>query len=413
MTDRLQRRVILLGSTGSIGTNVLKVVEHLSESGQADLEIIGLVAGAKARTLGAQARRFDVEHVALADARLAGDLGTLPHIYTGPDAATELVEAVAREGDLVVAAMVGSAGIPATLAAIRRGCDVALANKETLVAAGELVMPEVKRNGVHLLPIDSEHSALFQSLLAARDPQEVARVVLTASGGPFRTWSAEAISRATVQQALEHPTWEMGPKVTVDSASMMNKAMEVIEAHWMFDLPGEKIDVIVHPQSIIHGFVEFVDGSVVAQMGPPDMRTPIQYALTWPRRLGGCSDTMSWTQLREMTFEPVDRPRFPAVQLAYDVIEAAGTAGAVFNGANEAAVAAFLDGRAAFGDIVPWVREALAELGTGPVRGLEDVLAADEASRRHVAARIEGTISESAPGADADASAAYQSNRSS
>ncbi len=216
--------------------------------------------------------------------------------------------------------------------------------------------------------------------------------MITASGGPFRTWSAEAIREATVEQALNHPTWDMGRKVTIDSASMMNKALEILEAHWLFDLPGDQIDAIVHPQSVVHGFAEFVDGSVLAQMGPPDMRTPIQIAITWPDRFAGCSTRLDWTTLRKLDFEPVDCVRFPAVQMAYDVLRAGGTAGAAFNAANEVAVEAFLDRRIQFGQIAETVAETLQQSDIQPVTSLDDVLDADRASRELASRLLENSL---------------------
>lgn len=382
------RRLILLGSSGSIGTNTLSVIEHLRRIGSVDFDVVGLAVGSNVRLAGEQARAFDVSHVAVADASQAGALTGIQHVYAGEDAAVQLINALARPGDLVVGAMVGSAGVPATLAAIEKGCDIALANKETLVAAGSLVMPKVRKKGVTLLPIDSEHSAIFQCLLAGRSLDEVKRLVITASGGPFRTWSKKDIENATPDQALDHPTWNMGKKVTIDSASLMNKALEIIEAHWLFDLAASKINTIIHPQSIIHSFVEFVDGSVISQLGPPDMQTPIQYALTWPDRACGCSEAMDWEKLRQMDFEPVDHEKFGALKLAYRVIEAGGTAGAVFNAANEEAVRAFLDLKISFGRITRLVKEALDAIETRPVTSLNDVMSADQAARDFVHQRV-------------------------
>ena len=386
--ERKSRRLIVLGSTGSIGTNALTVVEHLRRRELFEFDVIGLAAGSNIELLREQALRFGVGHVAIADAAQAEALKGISHVHAGPEAARQLVEAAAQPGDLVLGAMVGAAGIPATLAAIDRGCDIALANKETLVAAGALVMPRVRERGVHLLPIDSEHSAVFQCLLAGRSIDEVKRLVITASGGPFRTWEKEKLYDATVEEALNHPTWNMGPKVTVDSAALVNKALEVIEAHWLFDLPASRIEVIVHPQSIVHSFVEFVDGSVIAQLGPPDMKTPIQYALTWPQRAPGCSATMDWESLSRMDFERVDHDRFPALRLAYRVIEAGGSAGAIFNGANEAAVAAFFERRIPFGRITELVQDALGAIDVTPLHTMQDVLAADRASREFVKRRL-------------------------
>lgn len=392
MTDAsapLSRRLIVLGSTGSIGVNTLAVVEHLRSVGFAEYEVVGLAAGNNAELLAAQAARFGVRHIAVASENAAASLKSIPHLYVGHDAALELVQDIARPGDLIVGAMVGSAGVPATLAAIERGCDIALANKETLVAAGALVMPLVRKKGVNLLPVDSEHSAIFQCLenvlASGRCVQdEVARIIITASGGPFRTWDRERIENATVEQALNHPTWTMGRKVTIDSASLMNKALEVIEAHWLFDMPASKIDAIVHPQSIIHSFVEFIDGSILSQLGAPDMRTPIQYALTWPRRAVGKGNFLNWAALAKMDFEPVDHERFGALKLAYRVIETGGTAGAIFNAANEAAVEAFLAKQIPFGRITSLVGDTLHRLDATPVRTLDDVFEADREARRLV-----------------------------
>jgi len=384
MSSTPARRLILLGSTGSIGTNTLAVVDHLHEHGLGRFDVVGLATGGRSSEVADQARRYGVEHVAVASAADLGPLAGVAHLHTGPDAALQLVEAVARPGDIVLGAMVGSAGLPATLAAISRGCDIALANKETLVAAGELVMPLVRARGVHLLPVDSEHSAIFQCLQAGRDQDEVERLVLTASGGPFRTWPAQRLFDASVEDALDHPTWNMGPKVTIDSASLMNKALEVIEAHWLFDMPADRIHVVIHPQSVIHSFVEFVDGSVVAQLSPPDMKSPIQYALTWPRRSTGCCRRMDWTQAASLDFEPVDRGRFPALDLAYRAIEAGGTAGAIFNAANEAAVEAFMARRIPFGRIPQLVEAAMDAIEPAPVTDLDQIHRADVEARRVV-----------------------------
>ncbi len=386
MTQAETRRLIILGSTGSIGTNALQVIDHLNRQGRR-YGIVGLATGTNARKLAEQARRFGVRHVAVANGG-AEECSGCEKVYTGADAALRLVEAVARPGDLVLGAMVGSAGLPATLAAIERGCDIALANKETLVAAGAIVMPLVQSRGVHLLPVDSEHSAIFQCLSAGRSIEEVKRLVLTASGGPFRTWPKERLYHAGVEETLDHPTWSMGPKITVDSASLMNKALEVIEAHWLFGIGPERIDVVIHPQSVIHSFVEFTDGSVVAQLSPPDMRGPIQYALTWPQRMPGCAPTMDWAKAARLELEPVDHERFGALRLAWRVIEAGGNAGAVFNAANEAAVAAFLERRIPFGMITELVEQALSAIAPAPIETLEDVRRADLAARALVNERV-------------------------
>lgn len=382
-TSTGRKRLILLGSTGSIGTNTLRVVESLGDDA---FEIVGLSAGRNGDLLIEQAKRWNVRHIAAACEDAADAVrAALPDatVYCGEDAARELVEAV--DAEVLVSAIVGAAGLPATLAGIERGMDIALANKETLVAAGELVVPLVAERGVHLLPVDSEHSAIFQCLQGS-DPnhRDVKRIVLTASGGPFRTKSAEEIAGATVEQALAHPTWNMGPKISIDSATMMNKALEIIEAHWLFGLTGDQIGVIIHPQSIAHSFVEFVDGSVLAQLGPPDMKTPIQYALTWPDRAPGCNDTLDWTTLSTLIFEQPDPARFPALALAYRAIELGGTAGAILNAANEAAVAAFLERRIGFGRIVQLAGEALDAIAVESIDDLETVLKADAAARSFV-----------------------------
>jgi 1-deoxy-D-xylulose-5-phosphate reductoisomerase len=385
MNDRARcRRVIVLGSTGSIGTNSLDVIAHLRATGWT-IELAGLAAGCNAGVLAEQARAHGVRHIAIADdsarAGLATALDTGTMLHSGEDGAEAMIRAIAQPGDIVIGAMVGSAGIPATVAAIERGCTIALANKETLVAAGALVMPLAKAHDVTILPVDSEHSAIFQCLHGGRGSEEIERLVLTASGGPFRTWSAERTSSATVAEALNHPTWTMGKKVTIDSATLMNKALEIIEAHWLFGVPSSKVEVLVHPASLVHSFVEFIDGSVLAQISPPDMRLPIQYALTWPDRTDGRADRVDWATFRDLSFEPVDEQRFGALQLARDVIDAGGTAGAIMNAANEIAVAAFLAGELSFDGITRLVGETLRGISSTPVRTMSDVMNADRAAR--------------------------------
>lgn len=383
------RRLVVLGSTGSIGENTLRVVEHLNQQ-QVDkpIEVIGLAAGRNGSRLVEQAQQWKPRFISLADDTQAEALRqALPGVtvLTGERAAYDMVEAA--EPTDVAAAVVGAAGLKATLAAIEKGARIHLANKETLVAAGELVMPHLRKYQAELLPVDSEHSAIFQCI-TEHPTSEIKRLVLTASGGPFRTWEAERIRQAGVAEALAHPTWKMGRKITIDSASMTNKALEVIEAHWLFNLPGEQIDVIVHPQSVIHSFVEFADNSVLAQLGPPDMKTPIQYAMTYPKRAAGCSQAMDWRSLNELTFEQADFDKFPALKLAYEVIEAGGTAGAVFNAANEEAVDAFLNEKIAFGQISEFTRDALSGVDQQPIQHLSDVLEADAAARRYVRQRL-------------------------
>ena len=375
------RRLIILGSTGSIGTATLEVVAHLAQQDEGPrYTVAGLAAGSNATLLAQQAEQFGVHDVALADARSTSALPSSLRIITGPDAALELIDRVAQPGDMVMASMVGVAGLAPVLAAIERGCDIALANKETLVAAGSVVQEAVARKGVKLLPVDSEHSAVFQCLRAGT-LREVDRLVLTASGGPFRTWSPERTANATLAEALRHPTWQMGRKVTIDSASLMNKGLEVIEAHWLFDLPSDRIDAIVHPQSIVHSFVEFRDGSTIAQLSPPSMKHPIQYALTWPARLTGCCPTIAWDAIRSLEFEPVDHARFPAIKLAKRVIDTGGSSGAIFNAANEVAVEAFIAGSLRFGDIAAVVTDSLDRLHARAVHTLAEVLTADRDAR--------------------------------
>lgn len=368
--------------------STLAVIEHLQQETSRRFEVVGLASGSNSRALGDQADRWNVSSLAIAHPSESASLARAGRrVFEGAGAAVELVEAVARKGDMIVAAMVGSAGLPAVLAGIRRGCDIALANKETLVAAGALVLPLVREQGVNLLPIDSEHSAVFQCLAGSRRPEEIARIVLTASGGPFRTWSRERLERATLDEALNHPTWNMGAKVTIDSATLMNKALEIIEAHWLFGLEAGRIDAIIHPQSIVHSFVEFCDGSVLAQMSPPDMRGPIQLALTWPDRCDGCAPALDWTALRDLRFEPIDHARFPAIGMAWRAVSAGGTAGAILNAANEVAVAAFLNHEISFGRITDVVGEVIESLAPQPVRSLDEILAAD-AEAREVARRL-------------------------
>ena len=380
------QRLIVLGSTGSIGVSTLEVVSHFASMKSADnaprFEIVGLAAGKNAAELAKQARQFGVKNLAILDAHAVSQLAGFDKVHSGPDAALKLVQDIARPGDIVVAAMVGFAGLAPTLAAIEMGCTIALANKETLVAAGALMTAAAKRAGVTLLPVDSEHSGLAQCLRSGAQ-NEITRVVLTASGGPFRTWSREHTFNATVEQALNHPTWKMGPKVTIDSATLMNKALEVIEAHWLFDLGADRIDAIVHPQSIVHAMIEYADGSVIAQLSPPDMKLPIQAALCWPNRFPGVAKKLDWNTLKTLDFQPIDHERFPAIALAKHVIEHGGSAGATLNAANEIAVEAFMNQQIRFGDIARIVKDTLHALPTHAITTLNDVEAADHNARRH------------------------------
>jgi 1-deoxy-D-xylulose-5-phosphate reductoisomerase len=331
-------------------------------------------------------RRFRPELVAVAEPAgaeaLRAQLGSAEvEIAVG---AAGLEAVAVHEADLVVAGLVGAVGLPPTLAAIRAGRDIALANKEVLVMAGALVLREVRANGVALLPVDSEHSAIFQAL--AGEPRENAkRLILTASGGPFRTWSADRIARASVDEALNHPNWNMGPKITIDSATLMNKGLEVIEARWLFDMPPECVDVVVHPQSIVHSLVEFADSSVLAQLGLPDMRVPIAVALAWPQRLPLDLPRLDLSAIGQLDFEQPDRKRFPCLDLAYAALEADEVASAVLNAANEVSVAAFLAGEIAFGQIAAANAATLdahiARAGGASLRDLEDAMQADAWAR--------------------------------
>ena len=387
--EHKKQRLAVLGSTGSIGTQTLDVVRAYPELFGVEM----LAANTNWELLVRQAVEFEPDCVVIADdafyAPLSAALAHLPiKVYAGPDAAAASV--VSSGVDTVVAAMVGFAGLAPTLAAIRAGKKIALANKETLVVAGELVMSEAKRCNAPIIPVDSEHSAIFQCLVGEA-ASSVKRLVLTASGGAFRDVPQAELCHMTAADALKHPCWEMGRKITVDCATMMNKGFEVIEARWLFDLPGERIDVAVHPQSAVHSFVEFADGAFKAQMGVPDMRLPIQYALTFPYRLpvkGGAAFEPSLCGA--LTFEAPDMGKYPCLGLAYDVLRGDyGKGGAcVMNAANEVAVAEFLEGRIRFTDIYRVIRQALDTMPQSAPRTLEDYVALDALARERVRADI-------------------------
>jgi 1-deoxy-D-xylulose-5-phosphate reductoisomerase len=376
------RRVVVLGSTGSIGTNTLDVVAHAAGRH----EIIGLSAHGNWQTLFAQARVIRPRWVALTDpeAARAADRTQLPpgtELLIGPESVARM--AADRDTDVVVSAIVGAAGLLGTWQALQAGKTVALANKEALVVAGALVKGLEARRGGRILPVDSEHSAVFQALAGA--PREsVERIVLTGSGGPFRGKRRDDLAVVSVEDALKHPTWKMGPKISVDSATLMNKALEVVEARWLFDLPPERIDVIIHPESVVHSLVEFRDGSVLAQLSPPDMRLPIQYALDYPERRPGPARRLDWAALSALHFEPPDRATFAALDLGYEVARAGGTSGAVLNAANEAAVGRFLDGRLAFLDIARACKDVLDMHAYSPSPSLDELMAADRWARQEV-----------------------------
>jgi 1-deoxy-D-xylulose-5-phosphate reductoisomerase len=376
-----RRRIVLLGSTGSIGTNCLDVVASLSDR----LEVVGLSAHSRWDELCEQAQRFQPRWVTVTDPALkgeiaAGRLGSTRLLF-GEDGVAQMVSD--PDVDVVVTAVVGAAGLAGTWAALEAGKTVAVANKETLVMAGPLVMDLARRRGADVLPVDSEHSAIFQAMRAGRI-EEVDRIVLTGSGGPFRGRSRASLENVTVEEALQHPTWRMGNKITVDSATLMNKALEVIEARWLFGLDPEKIEVIIHPESVIHSFVEFTDGSVLAQLSPPDMRLPIQYALTYPERVSGPARRLKWTELSAWHFEKPDIETFPALQLGYEVARRGGTCGAVLNAANEAAVGRFLDGELGFLDIPRVCRDVLDHHHYSAQPGLGELREADRWARQEV-----------------------------
>ena len=368
------RGVAILGSTGSIGTTALRVIDRQ----RTRFHVAALTAFTNAALLEEQVRAFSPRYVGLVrnDGEEHGE-------WCHGEAC--LVDAASSAGvDIVLNAVVGAVGLKATLAALEQGKRVALANKESLVIGGDLVLDAAKRGGGELVPVDSEHSAILQCI-GGRPASEVRRLVLTASGGPFRSWAHERLADATLHDALQHPTWQMGRKITVDSATLANKALEVIEAHFLFGVPYDRIDVVVHAQSVVHSFVEFVDGSVLAQLGAPNMELPILYALTHPDRV--CDSgvpVFDPVALSPLEFEPVRRPEFPALDLGIAAGRAGGAAPAIFNAANEQAVALFLAGAIRFGDIARAIESALSRLGTAPGGSLDAVLTADADARRHV-----------------------------
>ena len=383
----MTKKVAILGSTGSIGRNAIEVVASLAP----EFEIVALSANSSVDLFCQQIAQARPRYAGMTDplaaqqcrARLAG---TACEVLIGADSLVQL--ATLDEVDIVLCAVVGAAGLPAALAAARAGKTLAIANKEPLVIAGELLTETARKHGATILPVDSEHSAVFQAMQSG-SPGEVDKVILTASGGPFRTATMEQMQRATVQQALNHPTWSMGPKITIDSASMMNKALEVIEAVWLFGLSVDQIDVLIHPESVVHSMVEFVDGSVIAQLGTPDMKLPIQYALTYPRRVRGVCDRLRLDKLGKLTFEPPDLKKFRALALGYQAVRSGGSAPVVFNAANEAAVEAFLAGRIAFGQIVETIEYCLDTHDGQAHLSLDELLAIDSWSRRQAGSRLE------------------------
>ena len=370
--------ISLLGSTGSIGRQSLQVIAACG------MTVAALTANRDVKRMEEQCRRFRPRLAVMMDPAAAADLRTCLadtdiRVASGPDG---LVEAAALpEADTVLTAVVGMVGMVPTLAAVRQGKRIALANKETLVCAGELVMECADQYGAEIVPVDSEHSAIFQCLQGSKDRGEVRRLILTASGGPFWGWEKEAIAAATVEQALNHPNWSMGAKITVDSATLMNKGLEFIEAMRLYRMPPEKISIVVHRESIIHSLVEYCDNAVLAQLGVPDMRLPIQYALTWPARTEAVAKPLDLLTCPPLTFHAPDYEAFPCLSLALGAAKTGGTATAILNGANEAAVGLFLAGKISFGDIAKRVERALAGVPVIQSPTLEDVLEADSAAR--------------------------------
>lgn len=374
----MRRKVSILGATGSVGSSTLDLVRRSPER----FEVIALTAWTNASALAEAARQTGARLAVIADETRLPELkdelsGSGCHAAGGKEA---LLEAAAGEADWVMAAIVGCAGLEPVMAAVEAGRTVALANKESLVTAGSLMTEAARRAGATILPVDSEHNAIFQCLAGNR-PQDVARLILTASGGPFRTATAETMAGATPEQAVAHPNWSMGAKISVDSATMMNKGLELIEAHHLFGLSGDQIDILVHPQSVIHSLVEYVDGSVIAQLGSPDMRIPIAHALAWPERMPTPADRLDLVRIRSLEFEEPDLGRFPALRLAREALSSDAAAPIVLNAANEVAVAAFLDRRIGFAEIARTVERALGGIVTAPPNSIADVIDIDREVR--------------------------------
>ncbi|MDD5064784.1 MAG: 1-deoxy-D-xylulose-5-phosphate reductoisomerase [Phycisphaerae bacterium] len=390
------KRIAILGSTGSIGKNALRVIDSLG----AGYEVVALSAHSRVELLAEQVRRYKPKFAAITNADFADELRGLVsdlevdpalqkggvEVLAGPEGLAEIAQL--EEVDIVLTAVVGAAGLPAVLSAAKAGKTLAIANKEPLVIAGELLMQTVKASGGLILPVDSEHSAIFQAMQAGKHG-EVSKIILTSSGGPFRKSSPEEIENVTLEQALSHPVWDMGPKITVDSATMMNKALEVIEAHWLFDMPVDKIEVLIHPESIVHSLVEFVDGSMMAQLGKPDMCLPIQYALTYPARVAGIAEHLQLDELGRLTFEKPNMETFRALSLGFEVARTGGTAAVVFNAANEAAVGEFLAGRIKFARIVELIEHCLNKHDVKRRVSLEELFEADSWARKEVERRAQ------------------------
>jgi len=380
----MPKKIAILGSTGSIGISTLKVVQKLKPS----FQVVGLTAYRNAKELAKQIKIFKPKMAAILDDQFFPQLkamtkGTSTKLLAGQEG----VIAVAGDSgaDMVLTAIVGAAGLKPTLTAIQKGKDIALANKETMVMAGEIVTRAAKKSGSRILPVDSEHCAIFQCLAGSSLPSEIHKILLTASGGPFRSPGQKHFSKITLKQALNHPTWRMGPKITIDSATLMNKGLEVIEAHYLFDAPFEKIDIVIHPESIIHSMVEYIDGSVLAQLGTTDMQIPIQYALTYPSRGNSPVDRLDLTQIGRLHFEKPDRKKFPCLDLAYEAGEKGGTYPAVLNAANEIAVNRFLKEEISFNDIPRIIGKTLRKYRPLTNGTLDGILKADLWARTRAA----------------------------
>jgi len=391
------KAISIIGSTGSVGVTTLDVVSRFPDR----FRVVALAAGRNLELLADQIRRFRPELVSVETPELARDLTQRlrPHEVTILHGGEGVVAVATHpEAKLVMSALVGALGLAPTLAAIKAGKDIAFANKEVLVVAGEVVTRAVREYGVRLLPVDSEHNAVFQCI-EGRSPETVKRIILTASGGPFRELPADRFGEISIKDALNHPTWRMGNKITIDSATLMNKGLEVIEAHWLFNVPGSRIEVLIHPQSVIHSLVSYADGSVLAQLGNPDMRTPIAHALAFPERVDSGVAPLDLAQVASLTFEKPDLKRFPCLALALQALEAGGTASAALNAANEIAVEAFLARRIGFMAIGDVVSRVLDTLPNGRAATLEEVLAADAHARR-LASEFTGALASGAPQAE-------------
>ena len=381
------KNLVILGSTGSIGTQTLDIVRQHGD----EFKVLALAAGSNTELIEKQIREFKPEAAVLYDSEAAGDLkervrDTSCRVLSGMEG---LIEAAELDGaDIVVGAMVGMIGIRPTIAAVKKGRDIAIANKETLVCAGHIIMPLAKEKGVKLLPVDSEHSAIFQCLRAG-DHSEIEKILLTASGGPFRGKKKEELKSMTATEALKHPNWDMGPKVTIDSASLVNKGLEVMEAHWLFDVPVSDIEVVVHPQSVIHSMVQFRDGAVIAQLGIPDMHLPIQYALSYPERLSLNEERADFFRLQSLTFEKPDTETFRGLKLALDAADKGGAYPTVFNAANEAAVKLFIENRIGFTEIYDIIEKAMDDFGEIKEPDVEDILRIEAETKEKI---IKGAV---------------------